>query len=135
MKKKAEDFLLKASLSFSWTEPFKILAVGPPATSVPPDGYTGLRANSSTPDVPSDAQGPDSRRRVSFVCCKPCWNPYDTDGIPQVPAGEFSAYALHSFDSESPLFQVTPGDGSIPEATAKWIRPWLANSFAVQMVL
>ena len=112
-KKNTDDLVLKAKFSLSWTGPFKILAVGPAAASDTPDGRP-LARRLLYLDLPTDAQGPDSRRRVSILRCKPCRNPYDTDDIPKCLPADLSTYVLHSFDSKSPPFHVTPEDVSAP---------------------
>lgn len=62
--------------------PLKVLAVRPTIIAVgTPDDHPPA-SKLLFLDMPSDAQGPDARHRVSVLRCKPCRSPYDTAGIP-----------------------------------------------------
>ena len=62
--------MLKSKLALNWTGPYKILAVGPCTADSCPDRRP-LGAKLLLLDLPPDAPGSDSKRRVSVVRCKP----------------------------------------------------------------
>ena len=106
-KKETDAGVLKAKLALNWTGPYKILAVGPCTAAASPDGRP-LGDKLVFLDLSPDLPGPDAKRRVSVVRCKPCLNPHDTTDMPRyLPAGydcvssarysrHFSAFPLPS---------------------------------------
>ena len=74
VKKDTDAKIFKAKLSFNWTVPYKVLAVGPFTPADTPDGSL-LGANLLYLDLPSNMPSADARRRVSVQRCKPCTNP------------------------------------------------------------
>ena len=75
-RKGTNNTVLEEKLSLNWTEPFKILAVGPSAAKGTPDGRP-LGAKLLDLDLPSHLSGSVVKTRVTVVRCKPCTNPYD----------------------------------------------------------
>ena len=87
LQKSADIKVLKEKLSLNWTEPFKILAVGPSSATDTPDGRP-LGDKLLYLDLPSNLPGPAAKPRVTVARYKPFANPYDADDIPlHLPAG------------------------------------------------
>ena len=68
--------VFKAKLSLNWTDPCKVLAVGPCTPADTPDG-SPLGDKLLYRDLPLDIPGADARRHASVQRCKPCANPHD----------------------------------------------------------
>ena len=103
--------VLKSKLALNWTGPYKILAVGPCTADSCPDRRP-LGAKLLLLDLPPDAPGSDSKRRVSVVRCKPCRNPHDNSDLPRyLPAG-LTEYVLNKHTAKSPPYHVTADDVS-----------------------
>ena len=114
VKAKTDAKVLKAKLALNWTDPYKILAVGPCSAAETPDG-SPLGRNLLYSDLPSDLPGSDARRRVAIEPCKPCANPHDSGDMPKyLPAGLAQYVVVNSFSKKSPPYHVTHDDVSIP---------------------
>ena len=101
MKANTDANALKAKLALNWTDPYKILAVGPCSAAETPDG-SPLGSNLVYLDPPSDLPGSDARRRVAIERCKLCAEPNDSGDVPKyLPAG-LTQYVLNNFP-RSPL--------------------------------
>ena len=97
---------LVAKLSLNWTDPYKILVVGP---DLGPDDRP-VADKTLYLDFPTDIRGKDQKKRVYVDRCKMCHNPSDNSDIPRyLPAG-LSKYVLHSFTEKPPPFHPTTED-------------------------
>ena len=100
VKANTDAKVLKAKLAFNWTDPYKILAVGPCSAAATPDGLP-LGSNLLYLGLPSDQPGSDACRRVAIELCKPCANPHDSEDMPKyLPAG-LTQYVLNNIPKSS----------------------------------
>ena len=113
VKANTDAKILKVKLALNWTDPYKILVVGPCSAAEIPGG-SPLGSNLLYLDLPFDLPGSDVRRRVAIERCKPCANSHDTGGMPKyLPVG-LTQYVLNKFSKKSPPYHVTQDDVSIP---------------------
>ena len=63
--------VVKAKHALNWTDPYKVLAVGPCSTAETRDGPP-LGDNLLYLDLPSNLPGSDAFRCVAIERCKPC---------------------------------------------------------------
>ena len=75
--------VFKAKLVLHWTDPYKILAVGPYSAAETPDGLP-LGSSLLFLDLPYDLPGSDARRRVAIECCESCANPTTARTCPNI---------------------------------------------------
>ena len=113
VKKGTDATVLKTKLSLNWNGSFKILAVGPTASSDTPDNRF-LQDKLLLLDFPSDLPGLDSKPRVSVERCKPCHNPDDTSDIPRHLPADLTTYLLTASDTKFPPYHVTLDDVTPP---------------------
>ena len=105
--------VLKIKLALCWMGPYKILAVGPCASSDTPDGFP-LEDKLLHLDLTIDMPDSDAYAHVSVERCKPCTNPHSrSDMLKYLPNG-LTQYVLNNFTKQSPPYQVTQDDVSAP---------------------
>ena len=113
VKANTDGKVLKAKLALNWTDPYKVLAVGPCSAAETPDG-SPLGSNLLCLDLPSDLPGSGARRRVAIERCKTCANSHDSGDMPKyLPAG-LTQYVLNKVSKKSPPYHVTQDDVSTP---------------------
>ena len=101
VKANTDAKVLKAKLALNWTDPYKILAVGPCSSTETPDG-SPFGSNHLYLGLPSDLPGSDARRLVTIERCKSCANPHDSGDMPKyLPAG-LMQYVLNNFSKTFP---------------------------------
>ena len=111
LRKGADNKVLRNKFSLNWTEPFKIIAVGPSSAADTPDGRP-LRDELLYIDFPSNLSGPATKPRVTVVRCSA--NPYDADGMPKsLPTG-LTQYVVHAFATKLRPYHITTDDVSTP---------------------
>ena len=89
VKANTDAKVLQAKLALNWTDPYKVLAVGPCPSAETPDG-SPLGKNLLYLDLPSDLPGSDARRRVAVERCAPCANPHDSIDMPKYLPAELT---------------------------------------------
>ena len=113
MKANTDATVLKAKLALNWTDPYKILSVGPCSAAETPDG-SPLGINLLFLDLPSDLPGSNARRCVAIERFKPCANPHDSGDMPKYLQAGLTQYVLNKFSKKSPPYHVTEDDVSTP---------------------
>ena len=93
--------VLKSTLKLNWTEPYKVLVVGPCSSAYTPD-CSPLGAKLLYLDLPSDMPGANARRGVPVQRCKPCTNPHDNGDMRSYSPARLTRYALNNFSPEIP---------------------------------
>lgn len=99
-QKDTDHAVLKAKMSFDWTESYRILAVGPSSAEDTPhrkpvaDKFLHL-------DLPLGMPESDPKRRVSVVRCKPGFNPRDISVIPPYSPAGLNNYVLNNYTTKS----------------------------------
>lgn len=88
-------------MELNWTGPYKILAVGPCASSDTPDG-SPLGDKLLYLDLPTDIPGADVHRRFSVDRCKPCFSPLDRGDMPSYLPDWLTQYVLNKVTTKSP---------------------------------
>ena len=87
VKANTDAKVLKAKHALNWTDPYKVLAVGPCSSTETADG-SPLGDNLLYLDFPSDLSGSDAHWRVAIECGKPCANPHDSSDVAKyLPGG------------------------------------------------
>ena len=105
--------VLKSTLKLNWTEPYKVLVVGPCSSAYTPD-CSPLGAKLLYLDLPSDMPGANARRGVPVQRCKPCTNAHDHGDMPEyLPAG-LTRYVLNNLSKKSFPYHVAQDDVSAP---------------------
>ena len=102
--------VLKSTLKLNWTEPYKVLVVGPCSSAYTPD-CSPLGAKLLYLDLPSDMPGANARRGVPVQRCKPCTNPHDRGGMPK-----YSSAGLTQHDGQNRIEGGIGGKKNFPEA-------------------
>lgn len=99
-----DDVVLESKLFRSWTGPFKILRVGPYAST---SYEMSVGHMLLSPELPSGMRGVKSNKDVPVIHLKPCFSPVNSDDRPRyLPAG-FTEYVVSSWSEKFPTFHGT----------------------------
>ena len=101
VKANMDTKVVKAKHALNWTDPYKVLAVGPCSTAETRDGPP-LGDNLLYLDLPSNLPGSDAFRCVAIERCKPWANPHDSSDMPKYLPEGLTQYVLNNCSRKSP---------------------------------
>ena len=101
-----KSFAIVSKLVNCWTDPYKVLFVGPGKTA---DGRE-VGPNLILLEIRANEPGRGINARASVHRCKKCFNPHDGTSPPRFLPWALSNYILNKHSELSPLFHLTAED-------------------------